>query len=125
MARFDADTLRELRDAHEVSIRTEKHPNTVVVIWVVVADNQVFIRSVYGAKGRWYRDVAAGGCATLEWSGRRLEVQAVPEADPRSIERASGEYLRKYRPSPYAEAIVKPEVLQTTLRLDPRRPAAT
>ena len=119
MARFDADTLRELRDAHEVSIRTEKHPNTAVVIWVVVADGQVFVRSVSGAKGRWYRDLAAGGRAALEYSGRRLEVHAIPEADPGAIERASSEYLRKYRPSPYAQAMVKPEVLPTTLRLDP------
>src|SRR3954469_3724690 len=50
-------------------------------------------------KGRWYRDLAAGGLATLEFSGRRVEAYAVPEGDPRAIERASSEYLRKYRPS--------------------------
>ena len=120
MEAFDADTLRELRDAHEISIRTEKHPNTAVVIWVVVVDDHVFVRSVYGAKGRWYRDLAAGGLATLEFSARRLEAQAIPEADPGAIERASREYLRKYRSSPYAQAMVKPEVLPTTLRLEPR-----
>jgi hypothetical protein len=38
MTNFDADILRELRDLEEVGIRTEKHPNTVVVIWVVVVD---------------------------------------------------------------------------------------
>jgi hypothetical protein len=47
-------------------------------------------------------------------------VQAIPETDPSAIERASSEYLRKYRPSPYAQAMVKPEVLPTTLRLEPR-----
>ena len=44
----------------------------------------------------------------------------VPESDPGAIERAGSEYLRKYRPSPYAQAMVKPEVLPTTLRHDPR-----
>jgi hypothetical protein len=39
MAKFDADTLRELRDLQEVAIRTEKHPESAVVIWVVVADD--------------------------------------------------------------------------------------
>jgi hypothetical protein len=29
-------------------------------------------------------------------------------------------FLRKYRPSPYAEAMVKQEILATTLRLEPR-----
>ena len=37
MANFAADTLRELSDLQEIAIRTEKHPKTPVVIWVVVA----------------------------------------------------------------------------------------
>jgi hypothetical protein len=120
MTNFDADTLRELRDAREVAIRTEKHPKSAVVIWVVVADDDVFVRSVRGANGRWYKDLAAGGPATLEFAGRRLAVQAVPASDPGAVARASREYLRKYRPSPYAEAMVRSEVLSTTLRLEPR-----
>ena len=120
MANFDAETLRELRDVREVSIRTEKHPKTAVVIWVVAADDEVFVRSVKGARGRWYRDLAAGGLATLEFAGRRLAVQVIPVSDPDAIARASGEYLRKYRPSPYAQAMVKSEILSTTLRLEPR-----
>jgi len=32
MAKFDADTLRQLRDLAEVAIRTEKHPEVAVVI---------------------------------------------------------------------------------------------
>lgn len=120
MAKFDADTLRELRDLREVAIRTEKHPDTAVTIWVVVADEEVFLRSVRGSKGRWYRDLAAGGPATLEFAGRRLEVQAIPVNDADAIARASREYLRKYQPSPYAQAMVRDEVLATTLRLEPR-----
>ena len=120
MAKFDANTLRELRDLREVVIRTEKHPETAVTIWVVVADDEVFLRSVHGSKGRWYRDLATGGSATLEFAGRRLAVQALPASDTASITRASDEYLRKYQPSPYAQSIVRAEVLPTTLRLEPR-----
>jgi len=120
MAKFDADTLRELRDFREVAIRTEKHPASAVVIWVVAADDEVFVRSVRGSKGRWYRDLATGGSATLEFAGRRLEVQAFPAIDADSIVRASREFLRKYHSSPYAQSIVRAEVLPTTLRLEPR-----
>jgi hypothetical protein len=125
MARFDADTLRALRDLQEVTICTEKHPESAVVIWVVVADDEVFVRSVRGSKGRWYRDLAAGGPATLALAkagvaGRRIAVQATPATDDGSIARASREYLRKYQPSPYAQAMVRAEVLPTTLRLEPR-----
>jgi hypothetical protein len=119
MAKFDAGTLRELRDLREVSLRTEKHSQSAVVIWVVVADDEVFVRSVRGSKGRWYRDLATGGSATLEFAGRRLAVQALPASDAGSIAGASREYLRKYQPSPYAQSIVRDEVLPTTLRLEP------
>ncbi|MGD0108570.1 MAG: DUF2255 family protein [Rhodopila sp.] len=71
MTNFNAETLRELRDLHEVFIRTDKHPRTAVVIWVVVAGDEVFVRSWRGPKGRWYKDVATGGPATLEFAGRR------------------------------------------------------
>jgi hypothetical protein len=120
MANFDAGTLRELHTRQEVAIRTEKHPKTAVVIWVAVVEGEVFVRSVRGSKGRWYRDLAAGGPATLEFAGRRLEVTASPTTDPAAIARASREYLRKYQSSPYAQAMVKPEILSTTLRLEPR-----
>jgi hypothetical protein len=88
MAKFDADTLRELRDFQEVAIRTERHPDSAAVIWVVVADDEVFVRSVRGSKGRWYRDLATGGSATLEFAGRQVEVRAFP-----------GERRRSYRAS--------------------------
>jgi hypothetical protein len=90
------------------------------VIWVIVADGEVFVRSVRGSKGRWYRDLATGGSATLEVAGRRLEVQALPASDAEAVAQASREYLRKYEPSPYAQAMVRAEVLPTTLRLEPR-----
>jgi hypothetical protein len=120
MTNFDAATLRELSSVREVAIRTEKHTKSAVVIWVVVADDEVFVRSWRGTKGRWYRDFAAGGPATLEFAGRRLPVQAIPASDSTAVARASHEFLRKYQPSPHAQEMVQSEVLPTTLRLEPR-----
>jgi hypothetical protein len=120
MTKFDAKILHELRDVREVGLRTGKHPANAVTIWAVVADDEIFVRSVRGVRGRWYRDLAAGGPATLEFAGRRLAVQAIPATDADAVERASREYLRKYRPSPYARSMVGPDTLPTTLRLEPR-----
>jgi hypothetical protein len=56
----------------------------------------------------------------LEFAGRRLAVEALPVSDADAIARASREYLQKYQPSPYAQSMVRAEVLPTTLRLEPR-----
>ena len=120
MAKFDNDTLKQLHGQQEVSIRTGAHPETPVTIWVVAPGEEVFVRSVQAAKGRWFKDLARGGDATLEIAGRRVLVKAIPAIDRGSVERASSEYLRKYRTSPYAKAMVKAETLPTTLRLEPR-----
>ena len=100
MGKFDPETLRKLHDCKEVAIRTTKHPGSAVTIWVVVSSTDVFVRSVRGAKGRWYRDLAAGGTATLEFNGEQVAVQAVPTTDALSVERASQEFLSKYPVEP-------------------------
>jgi NAD(P)-dependent dehydrogenase (short-subunit alcohol dehydrogenase family) len=78
-----------------------------VVIWVVVADDEVFVRSWRGAEGRWYWDLAAGGPATLEYAGRRLEVQASPADDYPAVTRVSGEFLRKYQRNNHVQEVVR------------------
>jgi hypothetical protein len=120
MATFAAETMRALRETKEVGIRTDRHPENAVTIWVVVADKDVFIRSVKGVKGQWYKDLAKGGPATLDVAGRAVPVQAVPANEGQSIERASRAYLSKYHDSPWSQSMVRDEVLATTLRLDPR-----
>jgi hypothetical protein len=120
MTTFDADTLRALHEVQEPRIRTDRHPKSAIVIWVVVDGDDVFVRSWLGTRGRWYKDLAAGGAATLEFAGRRLAVQAVPAGDDASVERASREILRKYRRSSHAQEMVRAEILPTTLRLEAR-----
>jgi hypothetical protein len=120
MTKFDTDTLNALRDVNETMIRTDRHPKIPVVIWVVVDGGDVFVRSWRGPSGRWYRDLASGGTATLEFAGRRLPVRAIPANDNASVERASREILRKYRQSSHAAEMVRAAILSTTLRLEPQ-----
>jgi hypothetical protein len=43
----------------------------------------------------------------------------VPATDPESIRRTSDGFVRKYKPGRSLDSMVRPEVLDTTLRLDP------
>jgi hypothetical protein len=86
---------------------------------VVVVDGDVFVRSFTGPKGQWFKYILAHPEAELEAGGKTLRVRAVPVTDPKIIDRVSEAYLEKYQSSPYAKEMVRPEVLPTTLRLEP------
>ena len=100
---------------HARPTATAPHPDSTLLGHSAIAPGT----ALPGTKGRWYRDLAAGGPATLEFAGRRLAVQAISESDPAAVARASREYLRKYQPSPYAQAMVKSEVLPLAIASNP------
>ncbi len=116
---FDAAIIASLHKTKEVRIRTARHKSRGVVIWIVVVDGAAFVRSVRGPRGKWFVAASADGQATLDIGDRQLPVQVVPVADDATIEAVSQAFLTKYATSPYAQSIVRPDTLPTTLRLDP------
>ena len=92
---FDAATLASLHDAKEVRIRTGRHRNRGVVIWIVVADDAAFVRSVRGPTGKWFVAAAADGQATP--GGRRPPASRAshPGCGSRHIEAVSRAFLTK------------------------------
>jgi hypothetical protein len=117
--KFDSQTLDALRTAEEVGIRTSRHPDRAIIIWIVASGGDAFIRSVRGAKAQWYIAAATDGRAMLDLGDRQIAVRVVPVSDPEMIASASKAYLAKYATSPYAKEMIRAEVLPTTLRLEP------
>ncbi len=113
---FDAATLDLLHATKEVRIRAGARP---VVIWIVVANGAVFVRSVRGPTGRWFIAAKANGRAALLVGDKEFAVRVAPVTDGGTIDLVSQAFLSKYATSSYAKAMVAPEVLPTTLRLDP------
>jgi hypothetical protein len=115
---FDSTTLVKLRQQQEIRIRAGRSASGVI-IWVVVVDGTVFIRSFRGAGAKWYLAATGDGRAALEVDGAAVPVKVTPAADQATIEAVSRAFLSKYAASPYAQAMVRPEVLPTTLRVEP------
>ena len=124
MDKFGRETLDTLDRSDEVHIETRRDassPGHSTVIWAVVVDDNVFVRSVRGERGRWYREASANPEAALRVNDRRVPVRAVPETEPEILGKISEAYRRKYEdsyPGPTA-GIVREEVLANTLRLLP------
>jgi hypothetical protein len=121
---FDDETLGRLGEAREVRIETRRGDGAPVhrtTIWVVTVDGAVFVRSVRGERGRWYREVRTNPTAALHVGDDRIPVHAVPVSDEATIEAVNRAYQEKYgRSSPGStRAMLRPETLPTTLRLEP------
>ena len=118
---FADDDLARLEAAEEVEIETQAPDQKArrTVIWVVVDDGDAFVRTYKGPNSRWYRDAMANPAVAIHVDGRRLPATAIPATDPDSIERTSSGYLRKYARDRATPAMVAPDVLETTLRLEP------
>jgi hypothetical protein len=118
---FSTEDLELLDRTEEVEIETRAPdgPAHRTVIWVVVDDGDVFIRSVRGAAGRWYREAIANPAVAIHVAGRRLSATAIPATDPASIGRASAALVRSYAGDPAVRSMIRPDVLDTTLRLEP------
>jgi hypothetical protein len=124
MVNFDPETLGLWDDTAEVHIETTRGDQAPVhrtIIWIVVDDQDAYVRSVRGPTGRWYRELQANPHGAVHAGGGRVAVDAQPASDPATVARVSALLRAKYEerwPGPTA-AMVREEVLPTTLRLTP------
>jgi hypothetical protein len=110
-----------LESVEEVDIETSRGPGAPVhrtTIWVVTGDGEVFVRSLKGEAGRWYRELIANPEARLHVEGDAVPVRAVPAADPESVASATQGFRRKYGDSPYLDSMIRREIAPTTVRLE-------
>jgi hypothetical protein len=117
---FDTEELKELDSAKEVHIETHDGGRAYrTVIWVVVDGEEVFVRSVRGEAGKWYQRALADPNVAVLARDLRVPAVAVPAPDPDSVERVNRALRDKYRPGGSLDAMLRSEVLGTTMRLDP------
>jgi hypothetical protein len=117
---YSQEELDLIDRTEEVEIETSATDGAThrTIIWAVVDGDSVFVRSYRGANARWYREALAIPSVALHVDGRRMTMSAVRAPDPESIERTSAGILRKYSGDPAAAAMVRPELLDLTLRLE-------
>lgn len=122
-AGFDSALLARLEAAKLVQIETKRRSGEprLTVIWIVVDDGEVFIRSDRGERGRWYQAAVRDSVAKLHFDGLTVPVKVVDASDADSIRRCSDALSNKYRSSRASlTSMLRDETLHTTLRLEPR-----
>lgn len=119
MGQFSADEQRQLGEADEVQVGFREGQR--IPIWIVVDDGNVYVRSVKGPAGKWYQALAAGRPFWLYESNSQWSIAGQHVTDAAENERVSEALRRKYfaRWRGPTEAMLRPEVLDTTQRIQP------
>ena len=119
--RFEESDLAAIAAAQEVRIETRSTAGEThrTIIWIVERDGEVYVRSVRGPRGRWYREALADPGIAIHVKGRRVAARAVPAGDGPSVDACSEGLREKYRRSYSLESMLVPDVLPTTMKLVP------
>jgi hypothetical protein len=128
MERFSDEDLDLLRRTAEVEIETTMgagEPSHRTVIWAVVDEaDRVLIRSYQGAQARWYREALASGTAVILAGDSRIAVRIEPATDDERVTACSKALEAKYPGRRSTEAMLRHEILDTTLELLPAEPSS-
>jgi len=118
---FGESDLATLAAVEEIEIETHSADGDAhrAIIWPLVRDGAVLIRSYRGPGARWYREALADPAVVLHVDGRGLAGRAVPAHDEATIKACSAALRKKYRGDPSLGSMLRPAVLDTTLRVDP------
>ena len=76
---FSEEQLQLVYQSREVEIETwDGDQRYRTVIWVVVDQGEIFVRSVRGAAGKWYQRTLRNPQVTLRRGSTRISCLAVP-----------------------------------------------
>jgi hypothetical protein len=112
-----------LESVEEIDIETSRGGDAPVhrtTIWPVVDQGAVYVRSLKGGAGRWYQEALANPDVVLHLDGKSIPARAFHTPDRESIQHATAGFQRKYADSPYVDTMIRDEILDTTVRLEPR-----
>ncbi|MFF7337306.1 DUF2255 family protein [Streptomyces sp. NPDC008163] len=123
MAHWNGSDLAKIAAAEELDLSSERADGTLrdpVTMWVVRSGGQVYVRSVKGADGPWYRGTQSRHQGRIEAGGVRSDV-TFQEADPGEYPGVDAAYREKYgHYTSIVEHVLTERARASTLRLEPR-----
>ncbi|MCX6072108.1 MAG: DUF2255 family protein [Chloroflexi bacterium] len=128
MTTWTVDELTKIGTAEEleiVSLRSDGTLTKAVTIWVVRLGDNLFVRSVNGRAGAWFRGTQVRHEGHILAGGIEKDVTFV-DADPGINDQIDTEYRTKYRryAASIVSHIVSPEARSATIKLVPHSPSS-
>jgi hypothetical protein len=117
------NALQHLADVEEIRIGFQRPDGSTgsTPVWIVRAGDDLFVRSMYGARGGWYQRLRANPHGEVHDQAHSHLVRAEPVGDAGTVAEVTRAYATKYAASPYVQSLLGEEAAGATLRLKPRR----
>jgi hypothetical protein len=124
MTRWTSDELAKIEQADELelaSLRRDGTQRAPVTIWVVRDGNDLYVRSMHGPSGKWFRGTQTRHEGHIRAGGVDKDV-AFDDADPAVSDRIDSAYRSKYRRygANVVGSVVNPDSRASTIKLVPR-----
>ena len=120
MSTWTAAELHALDRINEIRVagrRQDGSLRTLTIVWHVVVGS-LYVRSVRGVDGGWYKGVVRHHEGAISWDGTTREVTYVPDATV--DEQIDAAYFKKYGDGSPTRAITNASAKATTLRVETR-----
>ncbi|NIQ08945.1 MAG: DUF2255 family protein [candidate division Zixibacteria bacterium] len=121
MAEWTSNELEHIGEAEELQITSLRKNGTLrkwTTIWVVRVEDDLYVRSVYGERGAWYRGTLVRHVGHIRAGGMEKDVIFEEVTDPDTIQKVDEAYRTKYRRYPqYVAPLFEPESRDATLKL--------
>ena len=122
MTQWKGDQLDEVGKAEEVQIASIRRDGTLrkpVTVWVVRYGDDLYLRSVGGRNGRWFRGVQQTHEGRIKAGGVQLDVTFVAAEPNDEIDTAYRAKYRRYAGN-ILNSVLTSEARAATLKLVPR-----
>jgi hypothetical protein len=116
-----AEGLHHLADVEEIRIGFRRPDGSTrsVPIWLVQVGDDIYVRSVRGPEGGWYRRLRANPDGEVRDGEHRHRVRAEAVQDTATLDQITRAYATKYGASPFVGPLLGERSVEATLRLDP------
>lgn len=113
----ELDSLDRIGEIRVAGRRDDGSLRPLVIVWHVVVDGALYVRSVRGENGKWYQGVTTRMEGVISWGGQTRDVRYVRDAGhDAAIDDA---YFAKYGRGASAQSITNDVATATTLRVEP------
>jgi hypothetical protein len=125
MSGWTSDELARIGQADELDLASQRRDGSLrdpVTMWVVRDGDDLYVRSMHGRAGAWFRGTQTRGQGHIRSGGVDRDVSFVIDTDPALSNRIDAAYRSKYRR--YGDRIVggvvNPASRDSTIKLVPR-----